>query len=61
SAEHQACLNVMPSRSLFYPKIMQGERRTSSLLECYAEPQLILSKKNGEACHCLTLQKSECG
>jgi hypothetical protein len=36
----------MPSRSLFYPKIMQGERRTSSLLECYAEPQLILSKNN---------------
>ena len=24
---------------------MQGERRTSSLLECYAEPQLIFSKK----------------
>ena len=30
---------------------MQGERRTSSLLECYADPQLIFTKKNGEVCH----------
>jgi len=39
SAEHQVYLDVMPNRSFSYIKKMQGERRTSSLLECYAEPQ----------------------
>ena len=43
-AEHQACLNVMQRCSLSYAKIMQTESRTSSLLECYAEVQLILCK-----------------
>ena len=33
-------------RSLSYAKIMQGECRTSSLLECYAEVKLILCKDN---------------
>ena len=36
----------MPSRSLSYAKIMQTERRTTSLLDCYAEVQLILCKDN---------------
>ena len=44
SAEHQACLNVMPNRSQGYAKLVQGERSTSSLLECYAEPQPRLCK-----------------
>ena len=33
-------------QSLSYAKIMQGECRTSSLLECYAEVKLILCKDN---------------
>ena len=41
---YQACLNIMPSRSLSYAKIMQIESRTSNLFECYAEMQLILCK-----------------
>ena len=36
----------MPSRSLSYAKIMQTECRISSLLEYYAEVQLILCKDN---------------
>ena len=44
NAERQACLNVLLSRSLSYAKIVQGECRTSSLLERYAEPQPILCK-----------------
>ena len=39
-------LNVMLRCSLSYAKIMQTECRTSSLLECYAEVQLILCKDN---------------
>ena len=34
---HQACLNVMPSRRQSYAKFVQIERRTTSLLDCYAE------------------------
>ena len=40
----QACLNVMPSRSLSYAKIVQGESRDTSLLVISAEPQPILCK-----------------
>ena len=40
----QACLNVLPRCSLSYAKIMQTECRTSSLLERFAEVQLILCK-----------------
>ena len=36
----------MLSRSLSYAKIAQGECRTSSLLERYAEPKPILCKDN---------------
>ena len=38
-------------------KIMQGERRTSSLLECCAEPQLIWCKDNTN-CLCLCKDKA---
>ena len=38
----------MQSRSLSYAKIVQGECRTSSLLERYAEPQPILCKDLGK-------------
>ena len=44
--KHQACLDVMPSRSLSYAKIMQTESRDSSLLVIYAEVQLIFCKDN---------------
>ena len=44
--KHQACLDVMPSRSLSYAKIMQTESRDSSLLVIYADVQLILCKDN---------------
>jgi len=47
NAAHQVYLNVMLNRSLSYAKIVQGECRTSSLLECYAEPQPILCKGKG--------------
>ena len=40
----QSNLLELLSRSLSYAKIVQGECRTSSLLERYAEPQLILCK-----------------
>jgi len=44
SAEHQVYLDVMPNRSFSSAKKMQGECRTSSLLGCYAEPQLFFCK-----------------
>ena len=37
-------LNVLPSRSLSYAKIVQTERRKSSLLELSSEVPPILSK-----------------
>ena len=44
NAKCQVYLNVLLSRSLFYAKIVQGECKTSSLLESFAEPQPILCK-----------------
>ena len=38
----------MPSRSLSYSKIMPTEDRTTSLLDCFVEVQLILSKDNAK-------------
>ena len=46
SAERQARLNVMPRCSLFCAKIVQTERRTSSLLERYAEVLPIFCKNS---------------
>ena len=40
----QVHLQSLPNRSLSYAKIVQTERRTSSLLERYAEVQPILCK-----------------
>ena len=40
----QACLQAMPRCSLSYAKIMQTESIDASLLEHYAEVQLILCK-----------------
>ena len=48
SAERQARLNVMPRCSLFSAKIVQTERRTSSLLERCAEVQPIFCKGNAK-------------
>ena len=48
---HQACLNVMPSRRQSYAKIVQIERRTTSLLDRYAEVQLILCKNTFFSSH----------
>ncbi|WP_417127135.1 hypothetical protein, partial [Prevotella pectinovora] len=39
------------NKFIVHGKIMQGESRTSSLLECYAEPQLILCKDNARRMH----------
>ena len=38
----------MPSRSLSYEKIMPTVDRTTSLLDCFVEVQLILSKDNAK-------------
>ena len=42
---------LLPRCSLSYAKIVQGERRTSSLLERYAEPQPILFKDTANERH----------
>ena len=47
---HQACLNVMPSRRQSYAKIVQIERRTTSLLDRYAEMPPILCKHFANEC-----------
>ena len=41
----KACFQIAEC-SFSYAKIMQTERRTTSLLDCYAEVQLILCKGN---------------
>ena len=52
-SREQACLRALPRCSLSYAKIMQTESRTSSLLERYAEVQLILCKDNANKSICL--------
>ena len=41
----KACFQIAEC-SFSYAKIMQTERRTTSLLDCYAEVQFILCKGN---------------
>ena len=51
NAERQACLIVMLRCRQSYAKIVQIERRTTSLLDRYAEVQLILCKNTFFSSH----------